>query len=329
MKILSVKINNILSIEDAFVEFDDTGLMLFQGWNHDVGRANGAGKTAIFNAIAYGLYDKLPRKITATEILRRGSKTGFVEVAVSVGGDRFVVKRSRPKGVSYTRESEVLTITQEGFEQILRLNYNQFIISMYAAQGTSTRFLSINDSDKKQFLLQLLNLEEFSSCKFIADGKAKLLETELVTLQSKMDSIDSKIDAYNESLVDELAIKHSIALGDQHIANLMSNMSSVQLVSKPDLSKYQKLEEDISNKKTEFTRVKTRREMLHAQYRKTQIQIKPFEGDTECSQCGQSVDQSAAQAQHSKRIDDCKVELSTIKAEIDLCDQQLKRTASK
>ena len=323
MKIISVKINNILSIEDAYVEFADAGLMLVQGWNHDVGRANGAGKTAIFNAITYALFDKLPRKITATEVLRRGSKSGSVEVHVEVGGDRYMVRRSRPKGVSFFKGGQALTVTQEGWERILKLNYNQFIISMYAAQGTSTRFLSINDSEKKQFLLQLLNLEEFSSCKLIADSKAKLLEAELAALQSKMDSIDSKIDAYGESLVDENVISHSIALGNQHIVDLTTNMSSVRLVSKPDLSKYQKLEEDISNKKTEFTRVKTRREMLHAQYRKTQIQIKPFEGDTECSQCGQSVDQSAAQAQHSKRIDDCKVELSTIKVEIDLCDQQL------
>src|ERR1035437_7859966 len=217
MKIISDKINNILSIEDAYVEFDDSGLMLVQGWNHDVGRANGAGKTAIFNAITYALFDKLPRKITATEILRRGSKSGYVEVRVSCSGDEYTVKRSRPKGVVFSKDENILTITQEGFEQILRLNYSQFIISMYAAQGTSTRFLSINDSEKKQFLLQLLNLEEFSSCKLIADGKVKLLDTELITLQSKVNSIDSKVDAYRESLVDENVIRRSIILGNQHI----------------------------------------------------------------------------------------------------------------
>src|ERR1035437_2640302 len=103
MKILSVKINNVLSIEDAYVEFDDSGLMLVQGWNHDVGRANGAGKTAIFNAITYALFDKLPRKITATEILRRGCKSGYVEVRVLCAGDEYLVRRSRPKGVNFSR----------------------------------------------------------------------------------------------------------------------------------------------------------------------------------------------------------------------------------
>ncbi|CAM6003895.1 unnamed protein product [Sphagnum balticum] len=279
MKIVSVKINNILSIEDAYVEFDDTGLILVQGWNHDVGRANGAGKTAIFNAITYALYDKLPRKITATEILRRGSKSGFAEVALEVGGDRYVVRRSRPKGVSYYKGSNALSITQEGFEQIIRLNYTQFIISMYAAQGNANRFLSINDSDKKQFLLQLLNLEEFSACKLIADSKVKLLETELATLQSKMSALESKVDAYRESLVDEDAISRLINLANQHIADLAKNLSSVQAVLRPDLSKYQKLEDDIALKKTEFTRIKARREMLHGQHKKLSIKASaPFQG---------------------------------------------------
>src|ERR1039458_7210505 len=254
MKILSVKINNILSIEDTYIEFDDNGLMLVKGWNYDDERANGAGKTAIFNAIAFALYDKLPRKVTATEILRRGSKSGYVEVRILCGGDEYTVRRSRPKGIAFSKNGNVLTVTQEGLEQILRLNYNQFIISMYAAQGTTTRFLSINDSEKKQFLLQLLNLEEFSSCKLIADRKIKSLEDEITVLNSKVDNIDSKVDAYQESLVDENTIKYHIALGNQQIVDLTQGISSVQSVPKPDLSRYQQVEEEISQKKTEFTR---------------------------------------------------------------------------
>src|ERR1035437_10896959 len=157
MKILSVKINNVLSIEDAYVEFDDSGLMLVQGWNYDVGRANGAGKTAIFNAITFALFDKLPRKITNTELVRRGSKSGYVEVSLQNNGKNFTVKRTRPKGVTFSEEGTSRTITQAEWENQIGLNYNQFIVSMYCAQGTTTRFLSLNDGDKKQFILQLLN----------------------------------------------------------------------------------------------------------------------------------------------------------------------------
>ena len=328
MKILSVKINNILSIEDAYVEFDDAGLMLVQGWNHDVGRANGAGKTAIFNAVTYALFDKLPRKVTATEILRRGSKSGSVEVHLEVGGDRYMVKRSRPKGVTFFKGGEVLTVTQEGWERILKLNYTQFVISMYAAQGTSTRFLSINDSEKKQFLLQLLNLEEFSSCKLIADKKTKMLEDELAAAQSKMDTIDSKVDAYCESLVDENVINHHITLTNKSILDTMTDINQAQLTTRPDLSKYQKLEEDITLKKNELIKVKMKREMLYEQYRKTQSKIKPFDGATKCLACGSTLDTAAAQAGHGKLLDCSKVELSILKGQIDECDELLLKEKS-
>jgi DNA repair exonuclease SbcCD ATPase subunit len=74
MKVLSLKIENILSIKEAQVDFEDSGLILVEGWNYDDGRANGAGKTAIFNALSFALYGKLPRKITASEILRKGTR---------------------------------------------------------------------------------------------------------------------------------------------------------------------------------------------------------------------------------------------------------------
>jgi DNA repair exonuclease SbcCD ATPase subunit len=47
MRILSVEIDNILSIEKASLSFDDNGLVLVEGWNYDTQRANGAGKTAM------------------------------------------------------------------------------------------------------------------------------------------------------------------------------------------------------------------------------------------------------------------------------------------
>jgi exonuclease SbcC len=325
MKILSASINNILSIENAHVDFDDNGLMLVQGWNYDVGRSNGAGKTAIFNAITYALFDKLPRKVTATEILRRGCKTGHVELCIEVGGDRYVVRRSRPKGVVVSKGGQTLTITQEGWERILGLNYNQFIISMYCAQGTTTRFLSINDSDKKQFLLQLLNLEEFSSCKLIADNKVKLFESELDAFKSKIDVIDSKIDAYNESLVDENVINYHYQMGQKAIKDMTAELINVQSVPRPDLSKYQKLEDDLATKRTELTQAKTKREIYLDQFRRTQSKIKPFIATSACKACGQSIDASSAQIQHHTEVCGHELELSSLKAKIDECDALLIR----
>lgn len=326
MKIESVKINNILSIEKAEITFDDTGLMLVKGWDHDNGRANGAGKTALFNAISFALYDKLPRKITATEILRRQAKSGSVEVTLSVGTDRYTVVRSRPKGVRFLgSNNEALTLTQEGWEAKLKLNYSQFLMVAYCAQGTTTRFLSVPDADKKKFLLQLLDLDGFASAKKFADEKVKALTIEMDGFRNKMAAIDSKVDAYSESLVDENVINHHIALTNQALAGFSQALLEAESVSKPDLSKYQKLEEDIASKKQEFATARAQRDMLHEQYRKLAAKQVPFSGATSCRSCGSALDTSAAKAAHEREVGERSIELASLKERIDGCENTLSR----
>jgi DNA repair exonuclease SbcCD ATPase subunit len=320
MKILSVAIQNILSIESALIEFDDAGLVLVQGWNHDDGRANGAGKTAIFNAIAFALYDRMPRKITATEILRRGTKSGYVEVTVSLNDDVYVVRRSRPKGVIFSRSGNALTMTQAEWESKLCLNYEQFSMSMYCAQNTSERFLSVKDSDKKQFFLQLLNLEGFSACKTVADKKIDALEGTLLSIQSKIDVADSKIDAYSESLVDENVILHHMGLIDKDVASLSKEIIELQSVAKPDISKYQSLEDNMNLKRTEIAGAKVRREMLHDDYRKISSKIRPLSIESTCRLCGSSLDVMSAQKTHHDEMTMLHAELASLKAQIDECD---------
>src|SRR5574343_158401 len=141
MRVLSTEIQDILSIENARMSFDDTGLVLVEGWNHDTQRANGAGKTALFNCLAFALYDKLPRKITASEVLRRGCKTGFVKARVLCGEDVWTVIRTRPKGVKFIKNGVEQDITQEIFESFLRLSYEQFLLTIYTPQANSGKLI--------------------------------------------------------------------------------------------------------------------------------------------------------------------------------------------
>lgn len=327
MKIESIKISNILSIEDAYITFDNTGLVLVQGWNYDNQRANGAGKTAIFNAISFALYDKLPRKITATEILRRGSRAGYAEITVMVGNDRFNVRRSRPKGLKVQKNGHEITMTQEELEATLKLNYNQFILTVYCAQGSQKRFLSEVDADKKNFLLQLLNLEEFSLAKKSADDKVKTFTAELTTVEAKMTSIKSKVDAYSESSIDEQEVLDKLNTYESIISNNTKEIQALQEVSRPDLTKYQSLEDGIAQKKTEFTQARSRRELLHDQYRKLNAKIKPFNGADSCDACGHSLDTSDAKKAHEQEMDKLRDEAVSVKTQIDTCDETLYKEA--
>ncbi len=322
MKLISADIENFLSIEKAHIDFDDSGLLLIEGWNHDVDRANGAGKTAVLNAISFGLYDKLPRKISASEIVRRGAKKGHVSIRLDVGGQIYGVHRSRPKGVTFTHEvngsNEVLSITQEEWEAKLRLSYNQFIVAMYCSQANSNaspRFLLLNDSDKKQFLLQLLSLDEFNLCKKKCDEIIAAMQFKFDGFQRKMSELQVKIDAYSESILDENAFNLLVSQKENARQTFTLALTEAQAVMQPDLAKYQKLEEDILGKKTKFVQQRTKREMLLSQWNKLDKQLKPLNNLSSCPTCGSALDDS-----HMEQV---KQERLNVKLQIDEIDTVL------
>lgn len=307
MKLIEVTIENILSIEKATIKFEDGGLVLIEGWNYDDQRANGAGKTAILNAISFALYDKVPRKITATELLRRGAKDGFCHVTVACGpgdADIWEVRRSRPKSVSFARSGTTVDRTQSEFEAALGLNYEQFLISMYSAQGTDSKFLYLNDTSKKDFLVKLLALNEFSSTKIICDNKHKIVKNELSNLNTKIATILSKSDAYADGLRN---------LGGSTRAELINKLHVFESILPPDMSQFLKVESQIQEKRNIFYKAKVDRSQYHQAFRK----LNNESSSPICSECGTELDISEAVSHREK-------ELKKLKGQIDECDEILK-----
>ena len=330
MKVLSVQIENILSIETASLEFSESGLILVEGWNHDAGRANGAGKTAIFDALAFALFDKVPRKITASEILRRGTKSGSATARVELGsGSILTVTRTRPKGSKYYLDGVEQNWTQTEFEAKIKLTYTQFIASMYCAQSKSeTRFLHLNDSEKKNFMLQLLSLDEFASCKKVADQKVKDITVLVDDDKRKLTGFSSKIDAYSESLVDVELYQNMVGVIDGEIQSLTRSIIQLQKVQEPDFTKFTKLEDDVRAKQSEFATARATRTLLHDQYRRLSSKVKPFDGESACSACGTEFDTSDAEAHHGKEMDRITADMLDIKTQIDECDSVLAKENS-
>ena len=323
MRVLSIEIENILSIEKAALTFEDNGLVLVEGWNYDTGRANGAGKTALFNCLAFGLYDKLPRKITASEILRRGSKAGFVRCSVLCGEDVWTVQRSRPKGVEFSKNGTKQDITQEEFESFIRLSYQQFLLTIYVPQansGQSSRFLAVADASKKEFILQLLNLDSFRLAKSQIDGLIKARQAAIDLETGKLNSTRSRIEAYEESLIDVDSVQKSIDDLTLSIYTVEKDILKHSDISKPDLSKYSKLEDDIRTKQADIAQAKAKRSMLHDRYRELNAAIADYDPDQACNECGSSLDKPEARVAHAEHQNKVKQKAIDIKKQIDECE---------
>jgi DNA repair exonuclease SbcCD ATPase subunit len=323
MRILSTEIQDILSIQSARIDFDDNGLVLVEGWNYDTQRANGAGKTAIFNCLAFSLYDKLPRKITASEILRRGCKSGFVRTRVLCGEDVWTVLRSRPKGVKFFKNDIEQDITQTEFESFLRLSYDQFLLTIYTPQANSrslVRFLSSPDTDKKEFLLQLLNLNQFGSTKKAIDKVVEQRQAAIDLETNKVNTLRARIETYEESLIDVDAVTASIKTLKESIFPVKQEITELSGIAKPDLSKYSTTRDGIRTKQAEIAQAKAKRGLLHDRYRELNSTIADYNADVACSECGSSLDTPEARVAHADHQEKVKQKIIDIKKQIDDAD---------
>lgn len=281
MKIKELKIKNILSIEEAHVTFGESGLVLVEGFDYDTNRANGAGKSAIFNALSFALYDKVPRKISKSEILRKDTKSGSAHVYVDTPSGTYSVKRGRPSTVEFFLNGEVVDMTQEEFELKLGINYDQFLTTMYSAQDSQDRFVFLNDRGKKEFLLKIMNLGNFNDYKKNIVDQVTSLNTEKTILSTKLEGFKNSVTIYKNQIVDPEDIKQKIDQIDIDLVNYSREIKSLAAVSKPDLSKYLAIDKQIDDKLLNIRSTK----MLCATKRTELVQLKNMTPDDQCPDC--------------------------------------------
>lgn len=284
MKILNLKIENILSIESADIDFGESGLVLVEGFDFDTGRANGAGKSAIFNALAFGIYDKVPRKITKSEIVRKGCKSGSSTVTINTSSGVYKVKRSRPIAVEFYKDDELIDITQEEFESKIGLSYSQFLTTMYNAQDSSERFISLNDRAKKDFLLKIMNLGSFNLYKKNITEKLKTLSQKKEILETRLEGFKSNIGIYKSQLVDVASIDSEIESLNLKINDLNDTLPALAAVSKPDTSKYDPIEAQIRDKYNAIQSARVMKSNKSTELNRL-INLKHSKPDTECPVC--------------------------------------------
>jgi len=254
MIVVELEAENILSIGSIKLSFGNSGLVLVDGWNHDDNSHNGAGKTSIFNALSFAIYGKLPRKITSSEILRKGCKSGFSRVLLNIGENELDIKRSRPTLLTvYKNGILVPDITQEQLEIMVRLTYDQFLICMYSAQTESVKLISLNDSSKKDFFLRLLNLEDFAERKKMVDSTIKIKTNELHELESTYGKVETKIATYGEDVVDIQLLTNQQSQIESEKSELEQELTTLSNMNKPDISKFDKLESNINTKLREVS----------------------------------------------------------------------------
>lgn len=214
MKLKRVKANNFWSFSELELDFEDLGLCLIEGINHDEGGSNGSGKSAIFNSVVFGIFGELPKKIKVDEVVNESSaKNCLVEVELQDGPTNYLIVRGRKPNtlnffVNGEKVSDIdLSDTQKMIETKLGLSFDVFVNSVYIAQN-SNNFLLLSDVQKRGILTDIMNLNVFDKALKIIKDDLKVSDLALNTITVNRKNYEDKLTGFDTS-IDNLTKKLS------------------------------------------------------------------------------------------------------------------------
>lgn len=158
--------------EDNKIEFSKlNGLMgLFA--------ANASGKSSIFDAISFCLYDKCSRAFKAQNILNNRKKDFYCQLHFQINGEDFYIRReARTVNKGKNVKVDVQFWRTEG-DQVISLNgterrdtnavieqyvgtYEDFVLTALSLQGNNALFIDKSQSERKDLLAQFMGLNVF------------------------------------------------------------------------------------------------------------------------------------------------------------------------
>lgn len=192
----SMKMSNFMQFEDAQAEFDNKGLVLIEGFNHDdvSTDSNESGKSTIADALLWCLFDRTTKGLGKDEVIRWGSTEAHVLVSLEVDGVAYSISRSRKKGKQVLRifDAEEKDITPhdqrtatETVANILGVSYEQFMLLVVMAQGFDTKFSALNDTDRKETLEAFLGLGVYDKARILVMDSIRELDMEARTIDDR------------------------------------------------------------------------------------------------------------------------------------------------
>lgn len=214
---------------------------------------NGHGKSALLDAITWALWGQTRAK-SVDDIVRLGQEECEVEFVFDLEGDRYRVLRKRslrtrnslsalelhgfdPATRSYRSLSgNSIRETEAKIAQILHMNYDTFVNSVFILQGRADEFTTRRPGERKRILSEILGLSVFDALQSRARDRHGRLDQEAKTLTERLHELQQQVarkpdraaavDAHRETLT---ALQAELHAAQENLAHLQQRWSALVL----------------------------------------------------------------------------------------------------
>lgn len=208
---LKLKLHNFMCYRDV-EPLDFSGIHLAC-----VAGDNGHGKSALFDAITWGLWGKA-RASRIDDLIHSGQTEMEVEFDFALGENRYRVIRKRSSrgrgqssldlqmwdGERYRSFTEhTMHQTQARINELLRMDYDTFINSALLLQGRADEFTTKTPGERKRILGDILGLSLYEEYEEEAKQKAKAKEGKADQIAAQMEEMEREL-AFRPQYEEEL-----------------------------------------------------------------------------------------------------------------------------
>ena len=313
---------------------------------------NGVGKSSIPLILEEVLFNKNSKGVKKADIPNRYANKGYnINLTFSVDEDEYEIDVSRKASIKCKLlkngkdiSSHTATNTYKTVEDLLKLDFKTFTQLVYQNTNASLQFLTATDTNRKKFLIDLLNLDQYVEFFEVFKEETRHSSQELAHLNGREDqlvswlednkSMDmtllSKVDLPKISEEDEKTLR-SLLIEIENISEnnrkILANENYKKALKEISISEYQSL---VANGKMEDTELK--RESLgtwkselarEVSMRSKYEQLRNSE-EAECPTCEQPIDMDFIEDQyqeHNKSAEYISAEIKKISEKLEEMEQ--------
>lgn len=195
--IKSIRANNFLSWEKLIFKVKD-GVTLIDGYNRDDETSEGSGKSAVLNALAWGLYGKIPKDANIDDVIKSGQKSCGVLIEL----EGVAIHRTRKPndvwieniGTNEKIKGKDARETQKMIEELVGMTFDTFCQTVYFPQNYPKKFITASQEDRGKILSEIQDLQIFDKARKEVMSLQKITQDKINNIQMDLREANLKSD---------------------------------------------------------------------------------------------------------------------------------------